>query len=80
MSLLDCRRHPESKRHMFKNDSIERIFRLGGEDLLDAEQEWYVEDEDEVNEVLEDKGVNERFEIFQSIIIQLWDTLVSATL
>ena len=47
---------------------------------MNAEDEGYVEDEDEVNEVLEDKGVNERFEIFQSIIIQLWDTLVSATL
>ena len=42
------RRHQESKRHMFYNDSIERIFRLGGEDLLDAEDEGYVEDEDEV--------------------------------
>jgi len=49
---------------MFKNNSIKRIFRLGGEDLLDAEQEGFVEDENEVNEVLEDKDVNERFEIF----------------
>ena len=58
--------HPESKRHMFKNDSVELIFRLGGEHLLDAEQEGYVEDEDEdeVNEVLEDKDFNERFEVF----------------
>jgi hypothetical protein len=53
-----------ASRHMFKNDSIERIFRLGGEDLLDAEDEGYVEDEDEVNDVLEDKDLNERFEIF----------------
>jgi len=36
------RRHQDSKRHMFYNDSIERIFRFGGENLLDAE------DEDEV--------------------------------
>ena len=49
---------------MFKNDSIERIFRLGGEDLSDAEDEGCVEDEDEVNDVLEDKYLNERFEIF----------------
>ena len=77
---IEGRRHPESERHMFKNDSVERIFRLGGEDLLDAEQEGYIEDEDEVNVVLKDKDLNERFEIFRSIIIQLWDTLVSATL
>ena len=61
---IEGRRHPESKRQMFKNDSVERIFRLGGEDLLDAEQEGYVEHEDEVNVVLEDKDLNERFEIF----------------
>ena len=46
-------RHPDSKWHMFYNDSIERIFRLGGEDLLDAEDEGYVEEEDEVNDNLE---------------------------
>jgi len=38
------------------NDSAEQIFRLGGEDLLDAE--------DEVNDNLEDKELTERFEIF----------------
>ena len=41
------RRHPELKRRIFKNDSIERIFCLGREDLLDVE--------DEVNDNLETK-------------------------
>ena len=50
--------------HKFYNDSIERIFRLGGEDLLDAEDEGYVEEEDEVNDNLEEKDSTERFEIF----------------
>ena len=31
---------------------------------MDAEDEGYVEDEDEDNDVLEDKDLNERFEIF----------------
>ena len=65
------------KKNMYKNDSIERIFRLGGEDLLDAEDKGYVEDEDEVNDVLEDLN-DSRF--FQSIIIQLWDILGLVTL
>ena len=60
---IEGRPHSESKRHMFKNDSIEQIFRLG-EDLLDAEDEGYVEDENEVYDVFEDKDLNERFEIF----------------
>ena len=34
---------------MFYNDSIERIFRLGGEDILDAEDEGYVEEGGEDN-------------------------------
>ena len=49
---------------MFYNDSIERIFRLRGKDLLDAEDEGYVEEEDEVNDDLEGKDLTERFEIF----------------
>ena len=49
---------------MFYNDSVERIFRLGGEDLLDAEDEGYVEEEDEVNENLDEKDLTKRFEIF----------------
>ena len=61
---IEGRRHPESKRHMFKNDSLERIFRLEGEDFLDAEDERYVEDESKVYDVLENKDLNERFEIF----------------
>ena len=53
---------------MFYNESIERIFRLGGEGygLLDAEDEGYVEEEDEVNDNLEDKDLTERFEIFSN--------------
>ena len=31
--------HSDSKRHMCHNSSIERIYRLGGEDLLDGEDE-----------------------------------------
>ena len=46
---------------MYKNDSFERIFRLGGEDLLDAEKEGYIGDEDEVHVGHEDKDLNERF-------------------
>ena len=49
---------------MFYDDSIERIIHLGGEDLLNAEDEGYVEEEDEVNDNLEEKDVTERFEIF----------------
>ena len=49
---------------MFHNNSIERIFRLGVEDLLDAEDEGYVKQEDEVNSNLEDKVLTEGFEIF----------------
>ena len=44
--------------HMFYNDLIERIFRLGGEDLLDAEDEGYVEEEDKVDDNSEDKELN----------------------
>ena len=47
---------------------------------MDAEDEGCVEKEDEVNDNLEDKDLFERFEIFQSIIIQLWYILGSATL
>ena len=65
---------------MFYNNSLERIFRLGGKDLLDAEDEGYFEGKDEVNNNLEEKDFIERFEIFQSNIIQLWDILGSATL
>jgi len=43
---------------------LQRIFRLGGEDLLNAEDEGYVEEKDEVNVNLEDKALTERFEIF----------------
>ena len=65
-------RHSDSKWHMFYSDSMERIFHLGCKDLLDAEyksdveeeDEGYVEEEDEVNDNLEDKDLNERFEIF----------------
>ena len=42
---------------IFYNYSIERIFRLGGEVLLDAEDEGCVEEEDEVNDNLEDKDL-----------------------
>jgi len=42
---------------MFHNDSIERIFRLGGEDFSDAEDEGYVEEEDEVDDNLEHKAL-----------------------
>ena len=38
---IEGRRNPDSKRHMLYNDSIERMFRLGGENLLDAEDEGY---------------------------------------
>ena len=61
---------------MFYDDSIERTFRLGGEDLLKAEDEGCVEQEDKVNENLEEKDSTERFES----IIQLWDILGSTTL
>ena len=49
------RRHPDSKRHMFYNDSIELICRLRSKDLLVAQDEGYVEEENEVNENLEEK-------------------------
>ena len=49
---------------MYKNDSVERIFRLGGEDLLDGDREGYVEDDDEECAGLEQKALIERFEIF----------------
>ena len=52
---------------MFYNDSIERIFRLKGKDLLDAEDEGYVEEEEEVNDNLEDLNLTERFEIFLKV-------------
>ena len=43
---------------------------------MDAKDEGYVEDEDEVNDVLEDKDLNERFEIFSkyhnSIVGYFW--------
>jgi len=69
---IEGRRHPESKRQMFKNDSLERIFRLGGEDLLDAEDEGYVEDEGEVYDVLGNNDFNERFEIFSKYHNSIW--------
>ena len=49
---------------MYKDDSVERIFRLGGEDLVDGDKEGYVEDEDEECPSLEEKELSERFEIF----------------
>ena len=49
---------------MYKNDSVERIFRLAGEDQLDGDREGYVEDEDEECPGLEQKDLIERFEIF----------------
>jgi len=61
---IEGNRHSDSKRHMFYNDSIERIFRLGGEDLLDGEYGGYIEVENEVNDNLEDKELTERFVIF----------------
>ena len=45
--FIQERRHPESKHYMYKNDSVERIFRLGSEDLLDGDREGYIEDNDE---------------------------------
>ena len=62
--FIQGKRHPESKWYMYKNDSIERIFRLGDEDLVDGEREGYVEDEDEEYPGLEEKDLSERFEIF----------------
>ena len=44
--------------------SIERIFRSGGENLLDGEDEDDIKEENEVNNDLEDKALTERFEIF----------------
>ena len=49
------RRHPQSKYYMYKNDSVERIFRLGGEDLYLLDREC---------PGLEEKDLSERFEIF----------------
>ena len=53
---------------MYKNDSIERIFRLGGEDLVDWDREGYVEDDDEEYDGLEQKDLTKRFEIFANIL------------
>ena len=55
---------PDLKRHRFVNDSIERIFRLGGEDILNADCECYVEEKDEENDNLKIRPLYERFEIF----------------
>jgi len=49
---------------MYKNDSIERISRLGGEHLVDGDHEGYVKDDDEEYDGLEQKDLNERFKIF----------------
>jgi hypothetical protein len=62
--FIQGKRHPDSKWYMYKDDSIERIFRLGGEDLLDGDKEGYVEEEDEECPSLEEKELSERFEIF----------------
>ena len=62
------------------NNSIKRIFRLGDEDRLDAENEGYAEEENDVNDNLEYKESTERFVIFSNIIIQSWDVSESPTL
>jgi len=62
--FIQGKRHPESKHYMHKNDSVERIFRLEGEDLVDGDREGYVEDGDEEYDGLEQKDLSERFEIF----------------
>ena len=61
-------RHPNSKRHIFYNDSIERIFCLRGEDLLDAEDESNFEKEDDVNDNLEDKALTRKIRDFFEIL------------
>ena len=50
---------------MFHNDSIKRIFRFGGEDLLNAKDEGYVED----NDNLEIRPLTEIFSKFHNSIV-----------
>ena len=56
----------KSKRHLYKNDSISRIFRLPGEGIEETEIPGVVNEEGESGseEELEEYGVIERHEVF----------------
>ena len=65
---------------MFINDSVERIFRLGGENLLDAEDEVYVKKKTNLMIIWKIKIQQTDSRYSHNIIIQLWDILESAIL
>ena len=56
----------KSKRHLYQNDSISRIFRLGGEWIEETEIPGVVNEEGESGgeEDLDEYGIIERHEVF----------------